>query len=49
MNNKLSKEVEKAKAYQDGFKAKIRKNPYKKDTIDFQLYILGQQVAETDD
>ena len=49
MNNKLSKEVEKAKAYQDGFKGKIRKNPYKKDTIDFQLYILGQQVAETDD
>jgi hypothetical protein len=48
MNNKLSKEIEKAKAYQEGLKGKVKKNPYKKDTVDFHLFILGQQVAETD-
>ena len=46
ISSKLSSDIEKAKAYVDGFKGKNKKNPYKKDTADFHLFILGQQVGK---
>lgn len=47
MDTKLSKQVEGSKAYKAGFKSKGKgKNPYKKDTADFHLFILGQQSAQ---
>ena len=49
MDTKLAKQVEDSKAYQAGYKAKGKgKNPYKKDTADFHLYILGQQSAQSE-
>jgi hypothetical protein len=45
LNAKLAKQVEDSEAYKAGFKSKGKgKNPYKKDTADFHLYILGQQA-----
>ena len=46
LNNKLAKQAETSKAYKDGFGGKVKKNPYKKDTADFHLFILGQQSAQ---
>lgn len=47
MSDKLAKQVEGSEAYKAGFKSKGKgKNPYKKDTADFHLYILGQQSAQ---
>ena len=48
INNKLAKAVESNPAYKDGYKGKVKKNPFKKDTIDFHLFILGQQSAEAE-
>ena len=49
MNNKLAKQVEDSEAYKAGFKSKGKgKNPYKKDTADFHIYILGQQAAQAE-
>ena len=49
MNAKLAKQVEDSEAYKAGYKSKGKgKNPYKKDTADFQLYILGQQSAQSE-
>ena len=49
MDTKLAKQVEGSKAYKAGYKAKGKgKNPYKKDTADFHLYILGQQSAQSE-
>jgi hypothetical protein len=45
-NSKLSKEAEKNKAYKAGYKG--GKNPYKKDTADFHLFILGQQAKSAE-
>ena len=45
-NQKLSKEIEKNKAYKAGYKG--GKNPYKKDTADFHLFILGQQAKSAE-
>lgn len=48
INTKLAKQVEDSKAYQAGEKDKgKKKNPYKKDTADFHLYILGTQSAQS--
>ena len=47
INNKLAKQVEDSEAYQAGEKGKgKKKNPYKKDTADFQLYELGVQSSQ---
>ena len=47
MNDKLAKQVESSAAYKAGYKSKGKgKNPYKKDTADFHLFILGQQSAQ---
>jgi hypothetical protein len=47
INNKLAKAVEANPAYKAGEKdAGKKKNPYKKDTADFHLYILGTQSAQ---
>ena len=49
INAKLAKQVEDSKAYKAGYKSKGEgKNPYKKDTADFHLYILGQQSAQSE-
>ena len=48
INNKLAKAVESNPAYKDGYKGKVKKNPFKKDTIDFHLFVLGQQSAEAE-
>jgi hypothetical protein len=49
MNTKLAKQVEDSEAYKAGYKSKGKgKNPYKKDTADFHLYILGQQSAQSE-
>ena len=45
-NQKLSKEIEKNKAYKAGYKG--GRNPYKKDTADFHLFILGQQAKSAE-
>lgn len=45
-NTKLSKQVEQNKAYKTGYKG--GKNPYKKDTADFHLFILGQQAKSAE-
>jgi hypothetical protein len=47
INTKLAKQVEDSEAYQAGEKDKgKKKNPYKKDTADFQLYELGVQSSQ---
>ena len=47
INTKLAKQVEDSEAYQAGEKGKgKKKNPYKKDTADFQLYELGVQSSQ---
>jgi hypothetical protein len=49
INAKLAKQVEDSEAYKAGYKAKGKgKNPYKKDTANFHLYILGQQSAQSE-
>ena len=46
-NKALAKKVESSKAYKAGYKSRGRgRNPYKKDTADFHLFILGQQSAQ---
>jgi hypothetical protein len=46
INTKLAKAVESSKAFKAGEKdAGKKKNPYKSDTADFHLYILGTQSA----
>ena len=40
------KEIEKNKAYKAGYKG--GRNPYKKDTADFHLFILGQQAKSAE-
>ena len=45
----LAKKVEDSKAYKAGYKSKGRgRNPYKKDTADFHLFVLGVQAEELD-
>jgi hypothetical protein len=47
INTKLAKAAESHSAYKAGEKdAGKKKNPYKKDTADFHLYILGTQSAQ---
>jgi len=46
-NDKMLKSLEANKAYKDGYAGKT-KNPYKKDTADYHLFILGQQSADAD-
>ena len=46
-NIKMLKSLEANKAYKDGYAGKT-KNPYKKDTADYHLFILGQQSADAD-
>jgi hypothetical protein len=46
-NDKMLKSLEANKAYKDGYVGKT-KNPYKKDTADYHLFILGQQSADAD-
>ena len=48
IDSKLAKAVEANAAYQDGYKGKMKKNPFAKDTADFHLFILGQQSAEAE-
>jgi len=43
-NTKLTKSLIANKAYSDGESNPKKKNPHQKDTIDFHLYQLGQQV-----
>jgi len=43
-NTKLTKSLIANKAYKDGESNPKKKNPHKKDTVDFHLYQLGQQV-----
>ena len=43
-NSKLTKDLIKNKSYQDGESNSKAKNSNKKDTIDFHLFQLGQQV-----
>jgi len=43
-NSKLTKSLIANKAYSDGESNPKKKNPHQKDTIDFHLYQLGQQV-----
>lgn len=47
IDTKLAKQAEASKAYKAGEKdAGKKKNPYKKDTADFHLYVLGTQSAQ---
>ena len=47
VNNKLAKTAEASKAFKAGEKdAGKKKNPYKVDTADYHLYILGTQSAQ---
>ena len=47
VNNKLAKTAESSKAFKAGEKdAGKKKNPYKVDTADYHLYILGTQSAQ---
>ncbi len=48
IDTKLAKAVEANAAYQDGYKGKVKKNPFDKDTADFHLFILGQQSASAE-
>lgn len=48
INTKLAKAVEASSAFKAGEKSNGKKNPYKKDTADFHLFILGQQSAGAD-
>ena len=48
IDSKLAKAVEANAAYQDGYKGKVKNNPFKKDTADFHLFILGQQSADAE-
>ncbi len=48
IDTKLAKAVEANAAYQDGYKGKMKKNPFAKDTADFHLFVLGQQSAEAE-
>jgi len=48
IDSKLAKAVESNAAYQDGYKGKVKKNPFKKDTADFHLFELGQQSADAE-
>ena len=43
-NTKLTKSLIANKAYSNGESNPKKKNPHKKDTVDFHLYQLGQQV-----
>ena len=43
-NTKLTKSLIANKAYKDGESNSKKKNPHQKDTVDFHLYQLGQQV-----
>lgn len=43
-NTKLTKSLIANKAYKDGESNPKKKNPHQKDTVDFHLYQLGQQV-----
>jgi hypothetical protein len=43
-DSKLTKDLISSKAYGDGESNPKKKNPYKKDTLNFHLYQLGQQV-----
>lgn len=45
----LAKKVEDSKAYKAGYKSKGRgRNPYKDDTADYHLFVLGVQAEEID-
>ena len=46
-NSKFTKMLVRNKTYQEGEDNPKKKNPYKKDTADFHLYQLGQQVQQT--
>lgn len=46
IDTKLAKAVESNSAFKAGEKSNGTKNPYKKDTADFHLFILGQQSAD---
>ena len=48
IDTKLAKAVEANSAFKAGEKSNGKKNPYKKDTADFHLFILGQQSADAD-
>jgi hypothetical protein len=48
IDTKLAKAVESNSAFKAGEKSNGKKNPYKKDTADFHLFILGQQSAAAD-
>jgi hypothetical protein len=48
IDTKLAKAVEANSAFKAGEKSNGKKNPYKKDTADFHLYILGQQSAQSE-
>jgi hypothetical protein len=48
IDTKLAKAVESNSAFKAGEKSNGKKNPYKKDTADFHLFILGQQSADAD-
>ena len=43
-NTKLTKSLIANKAYSDGESNPKKKNPHQKDTVDFHLFQLGQQV-----
>lgn len=43
-NSKLTKSLISNKAYSDGESNSKKKNPFKKDTVDYHLFQLGQQV-----
>jgi len=46
-DSKATKSLVRNKVYQEGEDNPKKKNPYKKDTADFHLYQLGQQVQQT--
>lgn len=46
-DEKLTKLLIKTKAYKQGEDDADGRNPYKKDTADFHLFILGQQIAQS--
>jgi hypothetical protein len=47
INDSMLKKMEKSKPFQEGEKSKgKKKNPYKKDTIDFHHYELGVQSSQ---
>jgi hypothetical protein len=48
IDTKLAKAVEANSAFKAGEKSNGKKNPYKKDSADFHLFILGQQSADAD-